>query len=167
MKKITIQGLFLIAGILLLVLVGCKNQADPVKEPVKDPLQGVVYTDTVSLESARENIRNYVQYCDSLFEDTVPIRSYTINKSDMLGMFGVTSVPDCEFDHCRVYIGLTDDLKFKLYMTPTVLRPVAKGSKESVYRDTILYDAAHKQYFVYDLNAPCPSTCDKQSKLYN
>lgn len=142
------------------------------QNPEKDTPSGQViqtentYKDTVHLATAINNIKNYVTNCDKYLNDTVPIRAYTLNRADLFGILGVTSVPDCKYDRCRVYIGMDSSNKFKLYMTPTVLKPVSRGSVDSVYVDTFLYDAIHKTYFVYDLNAPCPSTCDKTSKLY-
>ena len=167
MKKHAILKVFLFSGTLLLVLVGCKNNEKKEKTLEVDPPtnRGVIYTDTVSLKSAQNDIRRYVKSCDSLFKDKIPIRSYSINKSDIFGVLGVTSVPNCAFDHCRVYIGLTDKYKFKLYMTPTVLKPDPNSPNNSIYMDTILKDSTGKQ-FLYDLNAPCPSTCDKYSPLY-
>nr|WP_294858517.1 hypothetical protein [uncultured Fluviicola sp.] len=166
MKKITILKIFLYSGTLLLTLAGCNNKTEEEKASLENlpTNKGVVYTDTVSLQQAQRDIQHYLSSCDSLFNDTVPIRSYSINKSDILGILGVTSVPDCTFDHCRVYIGLTDENKFKLYMTPTVLKPDPDNPKTSIYMDTILSVNRHK--FLYDLNAPCPSTCDKYSPLY-
>lgn len=165
MKKITILKVFLLMGAFLLFLAGCKSKSD--KGPAGEPsYRGAVYTDTVSLTSAQEDIQHYVNTCYKYLKDTVPIRSYTINKSDLLGVLGVTEVPDCKYDHCRVYIGLTKENKYKLYMTPTEWACSPVNSKDSLYRDKIPYDSIHKRSYLYDLNAPCPSTCDKYSKLY-
>ena len=167
MKKNAILKVFLFSGTLLLVLAGCKNNEKKDNAALENPPtnKGVIYKDTVRLLTAQNHIRNYLNGCDSLFHDKIPIRSYSINKSDIFGVLGVTSVPNCAFDHCRVYIGLTKDNKFKLYMTPTVLKPDPNSPNNSIYMDTILKDSNGKQ-FLYDLNAPCPSTCDKTSPLF-
>jgi hypothetical protein len=166
MKKIAILKISLFSGVFLLILAGCNNnQKEEEKEKENPPSnRGVVYTDTVSLTRAQNDIQNYIKACESLFHDEIPIRSYNINKSDIFGVLGVTSVPNCAFDHCRVYIGLTNENKFKLYMTPTVLKPDPQNPKDSIYMDTI--QVARGMRFLYDLNAPCPSTCDKYSPLY-
>ncbi|WP_430402706.1 hypothetical protein [Fluviicola sp.] len=170
MKKNAILKVFLFSGTFLLVLAGCKNDEKKDNAALENPPtnKGVVYKDTVSLLTAQNHIRNYLNGCDSLFQDKIPIRSYSINKSDIFGILGVTSVPNCTYDHCRVYIGLTAEYKFKLYMTPTVLKVTrnSNGSIDSTYVDFILYDSVNKRSFVYDLNAPCPSTCDKTSPLF-
>lgn len=167
MKKNTIQGILLAAGIFLLAVTGCKDRPDQQKEPMKESdYRGQVFTDTVRLTSAEADIQHYVNTCYKYLGDTVPIRSYSINKSDLFGVLGVTSVPDCAYDHCRVYIGLTSENKFKLYMTPTEWGPAPNNPKDSLYKDKIPYDSVHRCSYLYDLNAPCPSTCDKFSKLY-
>lgn len=159
MKKITLIGLAMLTT-LSVMLGSCQAKAEA-KAEAEGTAPSLVYTDTVHLNTAMRNITNYVQNCVKYLNDTVPIRSYTINKADLFGILGVTTVPRCNYEHCRVYIGMDRTNKFKLYMTPTVPRLVAG---DTVYVDTILSDGRNN--FVYDLNAPCPSTCDKGSRLY-
>ncbi len=161
MKQTTAIGIILLAG-----LFAISGQCEKTPEPRATAIRGAVYKDTVHLANALNDIQNYVDMCRDHFGDSVPIRSYSINKWDLFGVLGVTTVPDFEFDHCRVYLGLSDSNKFKLYMTPTRALPGTYRNSDTLYVDTIPYDPALRTYFVYDLNAPCPSTCDKKSKLY-
>lgn len=164
MKKTTIITVSALVGVCLF-LSNCAQESEKTNSEGDPPQSDLIYKDTVHLATAIANITNYVANCKKYFRDSIPIRSYSINKSDIFGVLGVTSVPNCAFDHCRVYIGLTNNYKFKLYMTPTVLKPDPANPKDSIYMDVILKDYAGKQ-FLYDLNAPCPSTCDKYSPLY-
>lgn len=165
MKKASITRIALCL-LTSLILSNCTTETKKNQAPELPNTTENRYKDTVSLTTAVMNIQNYVSNCDKYLNDTIPIRSYTINRADLFGILGVTSVPGSQYDRCRVYIGLDSLNKFKLYMTPTVLLPTSKGSRDSVYVDKILYDSVHGNHFVYDLNAPCPSTCDKTSVLY-
>lgn len=128
----------------------------------KMPAKGVL------LSTAESDIQHYVDSCYRYFTsinlppttcDSI-VRSYTVTSHDMLGVLGVKRTGECAFpfDSCRVYLGLDTKNKFKLYMTPV--------NKDG--NDTILsfMDGGKATQFVYDLNAPCPSTCDYSSPLY-
>ena len=167
MKKTTIIAVSALAGVCLF-LSNCAPEPEKTNSEGDTTQSEFIYKDTVSLTTAIANITNYVNNCKTYLNDSVPIRSYTLNRSDVFGVLGVTSIPNMKYDRCRVYIGMDSFNKFKLYMTPTVLniKKTPSGSIDSTYVDYLLYDSLNKRYFVYDLNAPCPSTCDKNSKLY-
>ena len=166
MKKVTFIGLAIFG--LSMAFTGCKGKTEPAPHAEEEVVTSndITYDDTVHLSTAQKDISYYVGICIKEFGDEVPIRAYTINKADLYGVLGVKSIPNCKYETCRAYIGMDEDNKFKLFMTPTVKVASAKGSSDSIYVDQIPYDSIHNTYFVYDLNAPCPSTCDKSSKLF-
>lgn len=154
---------------LAVLFSACQNTTDAPSAPEKaeQPAPVTATTmDTVPLETALMNIKHYQDSCAAFFNGTVPIRAYTIHAEDMLLALGIDpSKVECRYSHARVYIGLNDSSRFKLYFTPVLdadLHPDAMNAG----RDTILRDADGNQ-FVMDLNAPCPNTCDVQSPLYN
>lgn len=126
----------------------------------------VLTTDTVMppsavhLDTALKNIKHYVDSCKKYFpgnsSDSI-IRSYTVSAADLFGVLRLNNKDTMQYDMCRVYLGLDYKMRFKLYFTP------AESNK-----DIILYYLNNKKdtvKYVYDLNAPCPSTCAVNSPL--
>ncbi len=158
MKTILFTSAFILAG--LFAIFSCENaKMESDDSQLSSIRRTTMFNDTVHLLTAQRNIQRYVDACDSLFRkvpgaDTVPIRSYQIHASDMLNILGISDSIAYTYPHGRVYLGLDANYHFKLYMTP-----VNKNDK-----DTILGPKTGK--YVFDLNAPCPSTCDVTSPLY-
>jgi hypothetical protein len=117
----------------------------------------------VPLAEAKDNIMRYNNTCIERF-GTVPIKAYTINAIDMLEVLGLEVADSiCKYKHARAYLGLDSLYRFKLYLTPVDSAdlsavPILPG------KDVILTDKYG--YYVLDLNAPCPMTCDFTSPLY-
>ena len=137
-------------------------------EKIADPQNTSV---RVPLAVAKEDIKRYDSACTAMFSKTgVPIRAYTIHAADLLEVLGLpkSEVASCTYSHARVYLGLDPAFKFKLYFTPVVGADL-DPDKMAAGRDTILSDPATGAdgYYVFDLNAPCPKTCDEGSQLYN
>lgn len=114
----------------------------------------------VHLDTALKNIKHYVDSCKRYFpgnsSDSI-VRSYTVSATDLFGVLRLNLKDTMQYDMCRVYLGLDYKSRFKLYFTP------AKSNK-----DIILYYLNNKKdtvKYVYDLNAPCPSTCAVNSPL--
>jgi hypothetical protein len=115
------------------------------------------------LEVARMNIKHYVDSCYTFFNDSIGyqklspvtniIRSYKVSNNDLLSVLGLSPDTDCQFYGCRVYLGLDTSSQFKLYLTPLD----SKG-------EDIILDNYGVEYLL-DLNAPCPSTCGKDTLL--
>lgn len=127
----------------------------------------------VPLSVAKEDVKRYDSTCREMLKNidkSIPIRAYTIHAADLLEVLGLPKsyVDSCKFRHARVYLGLNSEYSFKLYFTPVVganLDPAIMLAG----RDTILTEpsAGSDGYYVFDLNAPCPKTCDEGSQLYN
>lgn len=169
MKTKPFTGTLLATAALCLSLAGCKYGE---KEPSGEQPEAEVETmsidsleslDRVPLVSAQHDINHYVHVWDSVSKASgssasVPIRSYLINAPDLIGVLGIQGQAKIKttFQKARVYLGLNNKSEFKLYMTPVGYNDI----------DSILYNPTTKEYYVYDLNAPCPSTCDMSSPLY-
>ena len=167
-KKITIFSVCFVAGLLL---VTCKentgNKPESSKVLVAYTLN-VMPQNGVPFDTAFLDIRRYVTECNLDFGNMSHkvIRSYTVSAKDMLGVMQMNQedFAHLKYDSCRVYLGLNHAGQFKLYMTPVkntkdvFLYYVRLGS-EYGERDTM--------YYVYDLNAPCPKTCDTLSPFYD
>jgi len=112
------------------------------------------------LDTAISNIRRYVTSCKRYFpgdtSDSI-IRAYTVSATDMYGVLRLNPKDTLQYKQCRVYLGLDYRMRFKLYLTP--------AESDS---DIILFYVNNKKdtvRYVYDLNAPCPSTCAVNSPL--
>lgn len=158
MKTILFTSAFILAG--LFAIFSCENaKMESDDSQLSSTRRTTMFHDTVHLTTAQGNIQRYVDACQTIFvnypdADTVPIRSYQIHASDMLNILGINDSIAYLYPHGRVYLGLDANYHFKLYMTP-----VNKFNK-----DTIL--GPDNGLYVFDLNAPCPSTCDITSPLY-
>lgn len=162
MKRIIFTSTLILAG--FLAIFSCDNapSTDDVKAETVVIDSTLRNLDTVPLDSAISNITRYNSQWIMLakksgYSNSIPIRSYLINGSDLINVLGVRdSSISITFQSARVYLGLNYQNQFKLYMTPVGIND----------KDSILQDANHNS-FVYDLNAPCPSTCgDPTSPLY-
>jgi hypothetical protein len=160
MKKITLIGSILLnLGLIGALLYVSSNKTG-------EPRTGevVLAENQTPLEIARMNIKHYVDSSYKFFNDSLGyqkidtvnsiIRSYSVNKNDLLSVLGLSPYTVCKYYGCRVYLGLDPNHKFKLYLTPL----------DSEGEDIILMNPCGKKYLL-DLNAPCPSTCGKDTLL--
>jgi hypothetical protein len=159
MKKIPLIGSILLnVGLIGALLYVSSNKTG-------EPSTGEVALaeNQTPLEIARMNIKHYVDSSYKFFNDSLGyqkvdtvnsiIRSYKVSNTDLLSVLGLPKNTKCGFYGCRVYLGLDLKHKFKLYLTPL----------DSLGEDLIL-DNYGVEYLL-DLNAPCPSTCGKDTLL--
>jgi len=160
MKTIIFTSAFFIAG--LFAVYSCGDRKPVQVKPKTLNIDSIKSMDQSPLDTAIANITNYNRHWALLakqagYEDSIPIRSYLINSIDLINLLGVEHQDSIRitFQSVRVYLGLNYLNHFKLYMTPVGINGL----------DSILVNSKGK--FVYDLNAPCPSTCgDPTSPLY-
>jgi hypothetical protein len=157
----------------LALVYSCKPSDKPKESETPDKKPAPVLRENtavkVPLLQAAQNTYRYDSLCKKVFNDDVPIRAYTIHAADLLDVLGLDSsyLEYCRYKHSRVYLGLDNDYKFKLYFTPVVAADLSYDPPVAG-RDTIMGDptAGPDGLFVFDLNAPCPRTCDENSQLY-
>lgn len=161
MKTILFTSTLVVAG--LLGVFSCEDTKPVEVKPEVLNLDSIKSLDQTPLDTAIANITNYNNSWALLarhagYADSIPIRSYLVNSVDLINLMGIRDQDniDITFRSVRVYLGLNYQNHFKLYMTPVGINGL----------DSILVNSKGKS-FVYDLNAPCPSTCgDPTSPLY-
>lgn len=158
----------------LLVAVSCSNHqsADTtvtheVAKPGKSNIKLKETTVQVPLDSAKAFIKRYDSICSKLL-GIIPIRAYTIRAQDLTQVLGLPDTTTCTYDHVRVYLGMDNNNQFKLFFTPVIKASLDPRDMQAGI-DVILghIDSDPNSGYVLDLNAPCPTTCDQTSPLYN
>ena len=159
MKKIPLIG----SIVLNLGLIGALLYVSSNKTGEPRTGEAALAENQTPFDSARMNIKHYVDSCYTFFNDSLGyqkvdtvnsiIRSYKVSNNDLLSVLGLPQNTKCGFYGCRVYLGLDTSSQFKLYLTPLD----SKG-------EDIILDNYGVEYLL-DLNAPCPSTCGKDTLL--
>lgn len=119
---------------------------------------------TVSLEQAQAAIRNYREFISSN-NISNPVNGFLIVHADIVQALELQGeFPRTSYERFRAYLGLTDPANppatenfspWHLYVVPVDMN----GD------DVIPYVAGKP--VVYDFDAPCPTTCDPNSPLFN
>jgi hypothetical protein len=167
MKKIVTAAIVCFVAVCLINSCGQKTKKAVEKTEVLTAITAMP-SHGVELDTAKKNVQHYVDSCRYFFShvrnlpsntgDSI-VQAYTVSSDDLLGVLGLSLEERTVYKSCRVYLGLDYNNKFKLYLTPI----------KSDGRDHILYyinKAKDTVRYVYDLNAPCPKTCDTTSPLY-
>ncbi len=117
----------------------------------------------VSFTKAKENITRYDDISKEIFTKT-PVKAWTIRSVDLLEAMGmpVENPIQAKFKHVRMYLGLSQDSTFKLYLTP--VEGAKLSSKPPIAgKDVILsgeYDGLGDDgEYMLDFTSPCPTTC--------
>lgn len=133
----------------------------------------------VSLATAEAGIKNYKALMKQNFTG-VPVNAFTIRVEDFLEVIGYTreqiaNLPAAAtpHSHARMYMGYDSVAGYKLYLVPVDganLTPptIVAGTDKIPNGDYqgLPTDRVATGNFVYDLVAPCPSSCDTTSPLY-
>lgn len=161
MKKIPLIG----SIVLNLGLIGALLYVSSNKTGEPRTGEAALAENQTPFDSARMNIKHYVDSCYTFFNDSLGyqkvdtvnsiIRSYKVSNNDLLSVLGLSPYTVCKYYGCRVYIGLDTSSQFKLYLTPL----------DSTGEDVILKNPNTRKRYLLDLNAPCPSTCGKDTLL--
>ena len=168
MKKNTI---IYAAALCIITLFSCNQKpAETKQEELKND---VVLTELsivkLALDTAKSDIHRYDDACRDFFNDSVPIRAFTVRAADLFEALGmpVAYYDSVKYQHARVYLGLDAYKHFKIFFTPVADANLDPGVM-SPGKDIILQGLPGdgKAKYVLDLNAPCPNTCDTQSPLY-
>jgi hypothetical protein len=129
---------------------------------------------TVSKDTAIKCIAHLNQTWDAIFGVATgcPIKAFTVSAADLLAAMGLDSSTHCSYPNIRVYLGLTADSAFKLYIVAADSLPGCPYGGPDHLFDVVGKEAAINPTpeggkWVMDLNAPCPFTCDRQSPLYS
>ena len=108
----------------------------------------------------------------ALVNDPVPIKAFTIHAADLLEAMGLPPNVQCtdslKYSYARIYLGLSAENEFKLYMTPVIDAKLSKnkGGKDVIRKGPYEGDVngvttgevANGSY-VMDFTSPCPKTC--------
>ena len=122
------------------------------------------------LITAQANAAAFVSKTKSLF-GCVLIRSFTVGMPDLLQGLGMpaSSATLCTYQHIRVYLGLDtvgtppSNKGFKLYICPVDSANPCKGVAGT---DQFFTNPSTGQQVLFDLNFPCPNTCDVASPMF-
>lgn len=119
------------------------------------------------LDSATQAIHRYDSICEK-YLGVIPIRAYTIRAQDLTQALGLPDTIRCAYDHVRVYLGMDKRNQFKIFFTPVINASLNPDDMQAG-TDVILghIDSDPHSGYVLDLNAPCPTTCDQTSPLFN
>lgn len=113
----------------------------------------------VPVSEAAGNIQNYINMCDSLLQDHVPVLAFTTRAADLLGAMGLSDTLEkhCNYNHVRAYIGLDAQKKFKLYFVSVSGATLSAnyGGEDVAVPGT----PPSLEPNVLDLNTPCPQVC--------
>lgn len=155
----------------LIILVTACNQ--PEKKTAENVAKGPARF-ALSLDSAVAYTKNYRQISKKIFKDSVPIKAFTVRAADLIESLGITGADSIKFSHVRVYLGIDNNNKFRLFLTP-VKDASIKDHKPG--EDVILngpytpglgddgLSATTSGDYVLDFSAPCPSSCPTSSPL--
>jgi hypothetical protein len=142
-----------------------------------DSLSALLYP----VETAQADIR----FIDTLFTAFItkydtsvkhypsPIQAFTINSTDLFMAMGIQQpYPQAQYNHIRVYLGYNKAAQqFRLFVVP-VNAAINPPSPDSTAGTDMFIDVVNNVpvisltgHSVLDLNAPCPSFCDWQSRL--
>lgn len=132
----------------------------------------------VSLATAQTDIKSYKTLMSQKFTGT-PVNAFTIRHEDFLEAIGYTTdqialLPRAPYSHARMYMAYNSVTGYKMYITPVTGADLSKNPPLPG-TDTILSgefkglpsDPLSTGQYVFDLVAPCPSSCDTTSPLYN
>lgn len=121
---------------------------------------------TVSLQHAQIAIKNYRKYMHAHGIDNI-VNGFLIIHADIVQALETQNeMPPSSYHHFRGYIGLTDDTNppatsdplyspWRFFVVPVDI----KGDDVIPFVEGIPV--------VYDFDAPCPTTCDPNSPLFN
>ncbi|MDR3679369.1 MAG: hypothetical protein P4L41_05335 [Flavipsychrobacter sp.] len=147
---------------------------------------GHTYSDSLSAQlypvvAAQADIR----FMDTLFTAFVskydtsvkyypsPIKAFTISSTDLFMAMGIQQpYPQVQYNNIRVYLGYSKTAQqFRLFVVP-VKSGINPPSPDSTAGSDMFIDVINNVpvisltgHNVLDLNAPCPSFCDWQSRL--
>lgn len=132
----------------------------------------------VSLATAEEGIKSYKALMRQNFTG-IPVNAFTIRVDDFLEVIGYTReqiaqlpAPATPHSHARMYMGYDSVAGYKLYLVPVDganLNPPVKPGLDVIPSGEYQGLPGEKPSigeYVYDLIAPCPSSCDTTSPLY-
>lgn len=131
----------------------------------------------VSQADAVAGIANYKALMAKNFNGT-PVTAFTIRTNDFLEAMGYTEdqisslIPTPPQSHARLYMGHDDTEGYKLYLVPVrgadlTSNPIVPGTDiiPSGEYQKLPTDRVANGPHVFDLVAPCPSSCDANSPL--
>jgi hypothetical protein len=156
---------------LLIVFCCSKEKAD--NESADADVRDTAYF-ALNIDSAKAFTARYRTMAKVVLKDTVPVEAFTVRAKDLLEALGIKKA-NPKFEYVRVYLGLDDQDKFRLMLTPVVGADFKKGYAG---KDVILSgpfkpgdklrageSASDNGEYVLDFNMPCPNTCDTGSPL--
>lgn len=121
----------------------------------------------VPLSTAETCIHNYKDALHTQFNTPKSniIKGFTIHAEELLEALGIEGVKP-KHPKVRVYLGKNQgDRAFDMRL---FLTPVNAEGKDIILTGPIMNGLTDVvEPYVFDLNAPCPNTCDTSSPLYN
>jgi hypothetical protein len=154
----------------LIVLVTACNPQE--KKAAENLMKGPAHF-ALSLDSAIIYTKHYRKVSREIFKDTVPVKAFTVRAADLIESLGIAGVDSIKYSHVRVYLGLDNNNKFRLFLTP-VKDASIKDHKPG--EDVILNgpympgldevgNVSSSGSYVLDFTAPCPTSCPTGSPL--
>jgi hypothetical protein len=164
---------YLIIALLIVFCCSKENADDQSAESADAEVRDTAYF-ALNLDSAKSFTERYRKMAKEVLKDTVPVKAFTVRAKDLLEALGIKKAKP-KFEYVRVYLGLDDQDKFRLMLTPVVDADFKKGHAG---KDVILSgpfkpgdkykageSASANGEYVLDFNMPCPNTCDTGSPL--
>jgi hypothetical protein len=166
--------------VLLVLIISCTPQSQVsdlqgLSSGTRDTSLYAVSVSQFEADTANFAAKSRMIFDTALVNDPVPIKAFTIHAADLLEAMGLPPSVQCtdslKYSYARIYLGLSAENEFKLYMTPVVDAKLSqniggkdvirKGPYEGDVNGVTTGEVANGSY-VMDFTSPCPKTCPEQ-----
>jgi hypothetical protein len=143
----------------LIFMIGCTQQKEQ-----------TIAEYALDLDSAVQYIHRYDSIAKEVLKDSVPIKSFTIRAADLLESLGLPAKTKVKYTHARIYLGMDENNKFRIFLTPVEGASITSGvaGSDVIFKPGLrdISDARTTNgSYVLDFSAPCPNTCPNGSPL--